>query len=657
MSEEQNARRQLFFELHRRALDPCFDEEGHWIGKDRPPALRERLIHAVPFLLGDGAQRAKGNRIILASMPRICEFAPMAALQLLLHYRGFLDEKTIDFLVDYVASQADHFVDHIHSFWGMNYNQVSMGTFTMLAGGELLGREDLIEEGLANLWQLREELIRNGFSSEFVSSTYTPIAIASFQEMVNLLQTPQAVELARQALRRMWLEVACFWHQPSCGFGGPQSRAYMPDSTGLPRGIHLLLYMVFGERIALSPLSYYEDAPGPGYLDAPSFRQYHVIFYAIPDYQHPGEEIEDLLFEKKYPYRVRGSVELAEEAVFTSQLASNGQLTKKRLTSWNWPCQQALLRAYMTEDYALGTSTGWWLDGGHSELFFYSARRNMQVRSPEDKVTLFARYLLNDNTIGGENIYPFVGRQSTGHCTYQEGTVFTAQMDNLAIYACQPKRFERHAIHQLRLALAIPAETSGLPDEVWYGQHKMKGFQGAFTEVKTIYLRFGRSFVALWPLLGRVFQTPYLVRLGMENGFAVISFYNYQGPPRDFSEMEIVEAFNGFVAQAGSVAEGSFESFRQRALTGRVIDQYYLYIRRIRYIEPELQLSLEYSPHSLRYKHVAINGRNESRERFFCSQIDETRFPWFDKALEVPDPSYGDWFERIGRRKATGIAE
>ncbi len=644
-------RRHHIFALHRKTLDPCFAADGQWIGRDRPPALRERLIHAVPFLHGNADQRAKGNRIIRSSQTHVCEFAPMAALQILLRYRQFLEKETVRFLKDYVASMADGFADHIHSYWGMNCNQVSMGTFTLLAGGELLGRQELVEEGMCNLWQLREEMIRNGFASEYVSSTYTPVAIAALEEIVNLVHNPEAVNLARKAADRMWFELACFWHAPSCGLGGPQSRAYTPDSMGLTRNAHSILYMAFGERIALSPLGYYEEPLSrPPYDDDPSFRRYHAVFFAIPDY-HPHPAVEKLLFEKTFPYRVAGSVELAEEEVFCSRVTADNRSIRKRLSSLNWPCQQAFIRSYMTQDYAIGSSTGWWLDGGHSEQFFFTARRNQEVRSPADKVTVYARYLLNDNTIAGDNEYPFLERTSNPYCTYREGTAFTLQKDNLVIYGCQPKRFERKNISRLRLAIAIPACTSGLPDEVWYGEEQLSGFDATFDQEQTIYLRFGRSYLAIRPLVGRVINRQCAVRFGMENDFAVISLYNYEGAPRDFAETEIIEALNGFIAQAGSAADEPFASFRTNALQGRVIDQYYLWIRRIRYLEPNLYLSLEYSPNSLRYKHIAINGRHELPVRFVSNRVDETRFPWFDRELAIHDIAYGDWFERIGQRE------
>ena len=654
----QRERRARIFALHRAALADAFDPAGRWRRPaEREPGLRERLCHAVPFLLGDDPERRLGNAIVRAARPQTCEFSSMLALQLLLRYPEFLEAGTAAFLEEYVAGHVDDFHDHIHSFWGMNWNQVCMGTFTLLAGGEHLGRAELVQAGLDNLHQARELLVTNGFSSEHTSSTYTPIAVAGIQEIVSLVRAADAVELARGILGRLWLEMACFWHAPTRTLGAPQSRAYAPDSMGLPHHLHVLLWLVFGDAAVGADLAayYYEEREYPRLLrffdteGAASFFQHGVVATAVPEYEVP-RGIPEVLFHKRYPYHVTGTVELAEESVFAVERGPDNVLLRRRLSQRHWPCQRAQLRAYHTADYALATATGWWMDGGQSEQFFFCGRRSESGTDWGDRSTVYARYLIGERRMAGCHTYPFNGARGSGKHTRQEGHAFTAQHGDLVLYCTQPERFERRDIGRLRLAVVLPVPVAGFPDEVWYGGERVRHFEGAFAEPRCIYLRWGRSFLALRPLIPADWGRRHAVRFGLENGLGVISLINYEGPPRDFEESEIVEAFNGFVARAGSVTEGSFASFRARALSGRVIDQYYLFVRRVRYVEPGLQLALEYSPDSLRYKQVAMNGNQELPIRFSATGVDEGRFPFFADPLPLDDPRYADWVERIGRR-------
>jgi len=655
----QRQRRERVFHLHRQALDDAFGPGGKWLRPDeREPGLRERLCHAVPFLVGDEPAAAVGNALVRAARPRRCEFASMHALQLLLRCGERLEPATVSFLEEYLAGHVEDFHDHIHSFWGMNWNQVCIGTFTLLAGGELLGRPDLVRAGLDNLLQAREVLVTNGFTSEYCSSTYSPIAAGALQEIVNLVRDEEAVALARPVLARVWLEMACFWHPPTCALGGPQSRAYAPDSLGLPHHLHLLLWQVFGERALVEDLAgyFYEGTEYTRllrYFDVegtPSFFQHGVVSTCLPDYDVP-DGIEELLFHKTYPFRATGTVELAEESVFEVLRTPDNDLLRRRLSQVHWPCQRAQLRTYQTEDYALASSTGWWMDGGQSDQFTYCGRRAEQVDDWADRTTVYARYLINDRQMAGSHTYPFSGGKGEGKHTRQEGHAFTAQHDDLLLYGCQPKRFERREITRLRLAVVLPVAVSGLPDEVWYGDEPVAGFDAAFEDERPVYLRWGRSFLALQPLIGANWGRRHAVTFGMENGQGVISLLNYEGAARDFEEAEIVEALNGFAARAGSAADGSFEKFRERALAGRIVDRYYMFVRRLRYVEPGLQLALEYSPNSLQYKQVSTNGRQEMPVRFAATGVKMERFPYFEDEVEVDSDEYADWFERIGKRE------
>jgi hypothetical protein len=513
-----------------------------------------------------------------------------------------------------------------------------------------VGDRRLVDQGLANLAQLRENLVRDGFTSEYTSPTYTPITLMAFEEIASLVEDDTAIEIAKKAALRVWLEIAAFYHAPSKGLAAPMSRAYTIDAAGNFHALHIVLHLVFGDQAAPSPEYYVYREPSTNYIHNDYEFTCQTVSWQIAADYCPSPAVHELLFQKRYPYNVRGTVEFAECINAVASTTKDGEITFEPLSAINWPCRSGLNRSYMTEDYGVGTGTIQWLDGAQTEPFYISCRKTEHVSSSLDRASVFVRYMINDNVVAADNYYPFFQKNTNKDDTRHEGSSFSLQKDNRVLYCSQPHRFERLGITRLRLAVVVPLAWGGAPDEVWFGAQQIHGFHESFSVEERIDLRFGRTFVALRPITCGLVQRTNAVSFTEENGFGVISIYNYDGPPRDFDELEVVTALNGFVCQVGSASETDFDTFRRQALAGRVVDYFSYQTRKVKYLERGFYLSLEYSPSSLSYKHKTVNGRREEEPQFFCSLPGiASRFPWLDEQLIV-DESYGDWSQLIAER-------
>lgn len=110
---------------------------------------------------------------------------------------------------------------------GPGYTNIAiMGAFVTLAGGELLGDEEIRRYGLARLERFYRYTMEIGTFSEYNSPCYTPIAIRELHAILTDSATPEAREFARELTDLAWRMTAMHYHAPTAAWGGPHSRTY-----------------------------------------------------------------------------------------------------------------------------------------------------------------------------------------------------------------------------------------------------------------------------------------------------------------------------------------------------------------------------------------------------------------------------------------------
>ncbi len=615
-----------------------FDEQGSWVEQatdklwKRPytPSLYHRLCFANAYLDTGIAERiAKANLIIRTSSYELCQFSPLNALQLLIRSRHLLEQQSIDHLYGYLDTIWDHFLDDAMDFVGVNDNFPCIGTAIVLAGGELLQRQDLFERGMYRLRQLTDLLRRRGVTSEFSSPTYTPLQVLGIAEIADLVQDEEAWQLALACEERMWVEVLGRYHKETSQMAGPYSRAYTVNSTGHSHHARDILYAVLGDKLDVNPLNtLFSSADGqagevihgwPPYMQALSAWQISTVYHC-PVY------LVEWSLNRTYPFEFKATTEFSSSN--DAPPSGSGTASKEENSYVEYSAGSGVVSTYMTADYALGVSTNEFHNGVQTDSFHLLYRKSNPALQQAAIRTVYCRYVVNDQ-----------GPDVTDVLLADDGRKLGLHHQNSAMLLYRPKMEKTAGIRSLKLSLCLLGEY-GLVDEIWAGGEKIEGERAEFRDSVTVFVRDGDVYMAFVPLLGAgdgEWRSGTAVTVETVRTFRVISFGNYAGPERDFDRRELSRIANGFVVEVGSKDEhGSFAAFRELISQASVNDKFYAnvhtrqtHIRHASYFRPGLSLECEYSPATEGIKYMAINGKVPVQPPIETSGLPLDRLPFF----------------------------
>jgi len=624
---------QLSRKLAEYTLDD-FDAGGHWTLRDvAEPRLPERLWFAIGyFASGDPDAAAAANRIIAASPFRLCHFTPMAALQLLIKYGDKLTETAEAALTAYLREQLDYFMGADLDFRGANDNFATMSAYIMLAGGARFDRRDYTDTGVRRLEQLKALLTRRGFTSECNSPTYTPIQVYCMAEIAETIEDTAVASLALQLEERLWLDIWSHYHPATCQTAGPYSRAYEVDSTGHTHQSRFILYALLGEQVAIHPLntlfSSGQGKAGELIHHTLPFMQVSAAWLLNTTYHCPVWLVEHGL-NKTYPYRVRGSFEYSASTDAPQPPDPNVSDDIVDI-----PAGAGSLSTYMTEDYALGVMTREFRTGVFTDSFHLLYRRNAPVREQRDIATVYAKYIVNDRKPGDVNDYVELNWRHWRDSVLDEGRKIGLHHDRTAMMLYKPKLCMHRGVSSLKLSLLLSARY-GCVDEIWLGGRKLERLEGASVEPCPVFIRDGSVYMAFFPLLFTDYGREAAVKAEIVNGYLVVSFYNYEGPPKDFAKRGFLLTGNGFVAEVRSADEaGSFADFRRRLGEARVKEEWaygnrITHMRHTTYEREGLTLECVWNPLSEGIKYAAVNGKIPGEPQFSATGLDTAGIPFF----------------------------
>ena len=655
----QSARRARVFSLLVDHTLSSFDSEARWVSPDwggSGPGLRERLWFALGFF-GSGRPEAVAlaNRIILGAEYRPCHFSPMAALQILFKHEPLLEVGAGEILDDYVSSALPEFTAPDMDFVGVNDNFPCMSTFTLLFGGQLRDRPDLVAQGRARLDQLVALLTRRGVDSEYTSPTYTPIHAYALAEIANLTDDAAVRDTALACEHRLWVDLLGHYHPPTAQIAGPYCRAYTVDSLAQTHQARFVYHALLGDRMLVDPLEtmFSPDASARqasepraseqqfhhGWLP---FMQVSMAWLCSTEFHCPTDLVEASL-NKTYPHQFRATTE------FSSSTDDPPGPTPRDLATdeltYEYQAGSGAISTWMTENYALGVASHEFHNGVQTDSFHLLYRKRSAQNPPpaaggaqggglvshRDVAVVYSRYLVNDKLPGQENHYAEFDYTNGDSLLWDQGRKLGLQHENTALLLYKPKLYARHGVTSLRLSLLFPA-LYGPVEELWLGDRRLPDLQGESADPVPVFVSDGPVRMAFHPLLLTNHGRSAAVRVELVNDYLMVSFYNYQGPARDFSAREFLTTGNGFVAVIESDSDsphpppaagggqggglGDFAAFRAQHAAPEITDQLlthvhsrWTYLRRTSYREGDLHLQAEYSPLSEGIKHLAINGR------------------------------------------------
>ena len=605
--------------------------------------LRERFWHCFGLYSGDAAAQKLADTVVTTSPSYECGFSPMAAQQVLLKHEKSMSPEARDWVLQYLRNYADR---NNSVFNGYNDNTPAMATFVRLVHGEMFEDEERVQTGLDSLYVLRDMLHRNGFLSEFVSPTYSPISVLALAEIATHVKNPEAVQLALDCEARVWAELVSHFHAPTAMLAGPSARSYMVDSSGGVSNARMQFHHVFGDVCFVNNVN--SLFPGPPEMELhPSvpFMQCSALWLASADY-HVPDQVAEAVYERPLPDTVIGTRDGGEgtHVKYIRDPATN-TFTAERLSTHRNAAHHNAITTYLTENYSLGTSTRRYGTGAQSEILFATYPRRKPARCMQDVGTVFARYIINEKQPGQTNYNVILEKKIPRTLLQNEGFCWAMQKGNFALFFSRPDGLSCDDISSLKQTVILPC-LFGEPEEIWLGDRKLESFSGQSEERVPVFIREGDIFMAVTPLNhSEGLERPHAVTLANENDYGVISLYNYQGPAKDFDPEDLIGVRNGFAFEIADKSEaGSFSEFRKQASALELVDNVSVNVRHVRVLYKGNDLHATYSLHTQGIRCATVNGKPLPETKFETRAFDVDRLP-FMVGEHIPESL--DWYRRV----------
>lgn len=613
-----------------------YTSDGEWrAAPDMPaPDARKTLWLCFGLLAGEGCgsavdgahalanailARLERDRHIEARTPEEAAspfdiFVTNHAMQMLVVYgdrltefvRHKLEGWARDVLSDYPGDrQADY------QFHGANDNMPAKATLGMILGGEYFGDDEAVAHGLWNLRQLRDLLTRRGLLSEYTSPTYSPLTLVNLAEIAQHARHPEATALARQCTERIWADILGHFHVPTRTMGGAYSRAYQLDSTAHFSTAACLLWLALGDAwTTFNPVvELQRDPVRLVHHHDDRTTQLGVLGWLTSCVPEPPPHLLRWVETRRYPFHLRADAERCgpDAAVVNTSF-------------------------YAEKDFALGTSIGEPWTALQSEAFFLQYRRRHAVADTADVRTAYARYLIDGQSPGND---------VEAHLLKPHALVHTIHKDRVALVLARPlERLAGQPVGALKFSVIIPTHFGALEQiEIVPGETNGPCAHHVFIKDGPLYLALRGLHATRWGNdSAEADQTG--IRLEPTSGgdYQVVSFYNYSGAGKKFTQEEITRTLNGFVSVVGLASEETFAEFKQRVTAARLLD-YYAFDQRTVTCEIDkiaaggtTRLSASYAMPTNRFRYVTINGQPMPRPRWLADGLLESHVPFLNGA-------------------------
>jgi len=616
--EHQRERRLAVYQRHREHCRHYFDDEGN-LALDLPKTdTRSGMFHAFSFLHGDEAEVALANRMIArAPLDReaknaLHKFYPALAAQLLNRHGERLEPEQRERLCGVLHHAVEIGLHHAR-LGGYNDNHPLLGIAGILSGAAVVPIErDLADTATEALRDTLGLLDRRGYLSEYTSPTYSPISLLCFAEIVAFCPHDEAVQLAAECERRLWLELASHWHPPTCSLAGPHSRAYQIDLLAHFHNAHALMYLVFGEdAVPINPFTHllpYYDRTQVRHHFHDEFVQGATMWHLTTTY-HPPEEAVELAWNKPSPTTVIATSEFGE---FPRNWG--GPYPDPETPLYEFPAGHTVNTTYLTDRFALGTSRREFLQGGPDTNVHLAFARNRPAKRIADLATLFPVLQVGRCDPTRDERLNNRGRAIT---LQHEGTAMSLQRPRVTWGHGRKENEPTGPIEAIQLTLLLTC-FHDRPEELRLGERAIDGLEGESDSPVPIFLRDHGLFAAIHPLLLTNHGREAAVRTRLINGFLELALVSYEGEPRTFTDFELCGTLTGFVLSIADAEDGSsFDGFCEAEAAAEIHEHPARPSRRkTTFRRGDLELAMELSPISEGIKHATIHGRLAPEDRF-----------------------------------------
>ncbi len=565
---------------------------------------RDTLWYAAALLFDDDpARRALGQKLAGGLRSEDGTHTPSTMLAMLLAVPDLLTPETRSHLAAETERELVHAAEVQWRDGNVNH---PLGAYcTLILGGELAGAPWAADLGLRRLSEFqrltgdrRFVAARQAEMSEYNSPTYTALTLLFLALIAGFARGSESRALGRFLEERLWVDVALHFHAPSGQFAGPHSRAYQDDSTGGFSALHSVLLAASERDVFIDP------APCVRFNHPSSLLQC-ALTALVPT--HPTDEAIRLAWEKPFPFLMQKTTYCEQYHENALRAGENGRGVFA-FDDEVYPGGLRELTTYMTENFALGTSSLPYVNGGHADGVSLRISRAPLVRSAEDFRSAYARAVYNGARVGQRNHCHVTGTEIDESYLYEEGRCAAFQHLDRAIVLYAPKRAGHAGVGEFRLDLIFSFLTPF--DEILLGGAPVPAFPAYARGGSRMIFRDGRTYGVVIPLgpdpaSG---ETPVSLREG--NGHLTYSLTSYSGPAKDFTREEIGRWRTGFALRLARADDfpsfAAFIAYAGLLRAGEAIEP--PGHRRARLSGPDGTLEAVYDPAAERFISRTWNG-------------------------------------------------
>jgi hypothetical protein len=510
-------------------------------------------------------------------------------------------------------------------FHGANDNMPMMATCGLILGGETLGNEQAIRHGVWNLNQFRRLLSRSAWASEFNSSTYSALTLATVAKIASFAHDPAIRQLALEIENRLWAEILLHYHPGTLRQAGPQSRAYSGNYDGHIGALQVVLWHAFGSELTgRDPIkSYFEP-------DGIEFIHFSRVPMSVAEYcdfldtdLHVPEELAHLITERQYPALLRGRSECMGHF--------DGQSGQYRTCTW------------MQEDFSLGTSNIPMGGGEQSATLYATYALKPKVTNFRDAASVFFKYFTSAQEMGamGSNLGGVEGRVEK--FISSQGWCYTLQHENTAMLLATPNlKNTPLESDTLKLSVIFPAHYGKITRSMIGDGTVQDGATGSSDNVVPVSVEAGEVYIHIQPLIPTGMPRRAALRFTRQNHYEMLELVNYEGESRRFEREELSHVQNGFVLTIDSKNKhDSLEAFHQQFSDVLITDYLLSNHRFFHYQREGLDMELVLTAHPVfGVQTEAINGRHVPTPVFESNQIDVKSLPFMTGEVERNTPFF-----------------
>jgi len=429
-----------------------------------------------------------------------------------------------------------------------NVNHPLAAYCTLICGGEICSQAWAVDLGTRRLAEFRRcigdrqfRCRRQAEMSEYNSPTYTALNLCFLAVIGEHAVHKEARRLALFLEQQLWIDVAMHFHAQSAQFSGPHSRSYQDDSFGGYSALHCTMLAAFDWDVPIFPeLAYQFDHPS-------SLIENSLI--AILRFHVPAAA-ERIALQKEYPYYFRKTTYCEAYHENSTLVSKKDAITRFAFDDEIYHGGWSDLTTYMTQEFALGSSSLPYVNAGHADSFMLRMRSRPIVGSLGDFRSVYTRGVFNGAKAGQANQCHVTGKLIDASYLYEEGRSAVYQHKNRAIVNYTPKRAGHLGVEDFRVDILFTYLSS-------FNHLLINGEQ--VRDLPMFFPAGSRLIFQNYKTYGVIIPCPVVpgadkpIRLWECNSYLGFSLCNYEGERRDFSREEISRWRSGFVIELATV--------------------------------------------------------------------------------------------------------